>query len=166
MGFIDGFNYVLGKIADNLRFIVSNWVSHIVAGVFIATALYPFLNKECRKRFNYAFFVFIPAVFGSVFPDTLFIISTLIQHRQLAGLRYLLEHGGSIHAVFHKTVALALVIPTTVFVVLVLVYLVNWVCSLLGKEEFSFPSKWILLVSAISIFSSFLHIVMDATGWF
>ncbi len=159
MGFI---NYVFSSISDNLQFIVANWVSHIFIGVFIATALYPLLDREYRNRFNYLFFVLVPAVFSSVFPDLLFTISTFINHRQLAGLRYLLEHGGSIHAVFHKTIALTLVIPVTVFVVLVLVSSARS----LEKKELVFPEYWIPIVSALSLFSAFLHIVMDATGWF
>lgn len=166
MGLISGFRYVYGSISANLQFIFANWVSHLFAGTFIATAIYPLLGDEYRKRANYFLFVFIPAVFGSVFPDLLFVVSTLIRHPQLAGLRYLLEHGGSIHAVFHETIALALVVPAAVFAALVLFYSVNWAYRLLGKEGLGLPGKWIVLVSAIAMFSALLHIMMDATGWF
>lgn len=162
MGLISGFRYVYGSISDNLQFIFANWVSHIFIGVFIATALYPLLGDEYRNRLNYFFFIFVPAVFSSVFPDLLFVVSTFISHPKLAGLRYLLEHGGSIHAVFHKTIALILVIPAAVFIVLVLVSSARS----LSKKELAFPEHWIPIVSALSLFSAFLHIVMDATGWF
>jgi len=167
-------------VVENMYFIVFNWGSHLVAGAVIATIIFPFLSKQYKKRINYFLFVFFPALFGSDFPDLLFVISTFIKNRTLEGMRVLLESGGSIHSVFHKDIPLLLVIPTTVFFVLVIIYAINGFKKIKGKIIYKFfplkkqpekisldnlPGKWLILVSIIALLTATLHIIMDMVGF-
>ncbi len=158
-------------ISANFKFIAVNGLSHLFMGIFLSTALYPFL-KEFKERFNYFLFVFFPLVFGSLFPDLLFAISTLIRSGSLKSWGYLLKHGGEIHSVFHRDIALVLVIPSTVFLVIVLVYLVNFIRYLVswGKKYDkikldNLPRKWLLICSGLSLLGAVVHLLMDVVGF-
>tara|TARA_Y100000310_G_C20358546_1_gene657839 strand:+ start:22 stop:534 length:513 start_codon:yes stop_codon:yes gene_type:complete len=165
---------ILNWLGENFKFVAVNGLSHLVAGFLIPTMIYPFLNKAYQKRINYFLLVFFPAVFGSIFPDLLFAISTFIKSQGLKSWSYLLKHGGEIHSVFHRDIALALVIPTTVFLIIVMVYLINFVKYLFGKgwkQKYvkikldELPGKWLLWCSVISFFGAGLHILMDVVGF-
>ena len=167
------FKRIMEWLSTNFKFIAVNGLSHLLMGLLLSTALFPFLNKDYQKRLNYFLLVFFPALFGSVFPDLLFALSTLIRSKGLSSWGYLLQHGGAVHSVFHRDIALALVIPTTVFLVLVLVYLINFIKYLFGgwKEGYDkikldlLPRFWLLSVSLISFIGAVLHLLMDMVGF-
>jgi len=168
-------------VADNLRFIVFNWGFHIVAALVLSSAVYAFLSKNYKKRLNYFLFVFFPALFGSEFPDILFTLSTLIKYGTSKNLIFILEHGGYVHAVFHKDIALLLVIPSTVFIILVIISLINKTIRFKEflSQKISFikapklekikldclPNKWIVMSSVISLVAAVSHIIMDLVGF-
>ena len=165
---------IMEWLGSNFKFIALNGLSHIIMGCLIPTVSYPFLNEDYRKRINYFLFIFFPAILGSIFPDLLFAVSTFIKSNGLKGWGYLLKHGGEIHSVFHRDVALALVIPTAVFLIIVLIYLINFVKYLKGRgwrNNYTkilldkLPSKWLLISSVITFVSAGLHIVMDVVGF-
>ena len=79
----------------NFKFVAVNGLSHLFVGMLIGTMIFPFLNKNYQKRTHYFLLVFFPAVFGSIFPDLLFTISTLLKSGSLKGWGYLLQHGGN-----------------------------------------------------------------------
>jgi hypothetical protein len=140
------------------EFIFFNYLIHIFVGALVATAIFPFLNNKYRARYNYFLSVFFPAMFGSLFPDMMFIISTLIKNRSLVGLFYLLSHGGDVYSVFHFAFPVILVIPCVVFFVLIL--------NKIFKKKFDeFGWKGLILMCMIALGSALLHILMDLVGF-
>src|SRR3989344_4989709 len=47
------------------EFLFYNVMIDILAGIFLATALYPFLGKKLKENYNYALFVFFPSFFSA-----------------------------------------------------------------------------------------------------
>ena len=149
---------IITGLSAHKEFIFFNTFSHIIVGIVIATAIFPFLSEKLKNRYNYFIVVFFPAVFGSVFPDLMFIVSTLVKHRSLTGLFDALSHGGEVYSAFHFGFPLVLVVPTTVFILI----LINKVF----KKIFDRFPKWcIALVTVISLFCAFFHIFMDGVGF-
>lgn len=139
-------------------FIFWNFLSHFFAGVLIATAVFPFLPKTFQKRKHYFLTVFFPSVFGSLFPDLMFITSTVLKLRTLNGLFFALSGGGDIYSVFHFGFPIVLVVPTTVF----FVFVMN---RLILKKFDSLPKWSFALISALALFGAIFHIFMDSVGF-
>ena|SRR3989344_5454154 len=150
---------IFSGLVQHNRFIFFNTYIHAFAGVFIATALYTFLSKVFKERWHYFTVIFFPAVFGSVFPDLIFILSTYIEQRSLDGMFFLLTHGGDVHSTFHFHFPLVLVAPTTLFFVLVMNRIVK-------KSYFDHLPKWAFaLICVLSLAAAFFHIYMDLVGF-
>ena len=143
---------------EHKEFIFFNFMIHFLVGVLLATAIYPFLKEEVKERYNYFMLIFFPAVFGSIFPDIIFLVSTLAEHRTLYGLFELLSSGGTVYSTFHSHVPLLLVIPTTVFLVLI-------INKIFGKWLDQLPSWNLLFISLISGFAAGLHLFLDSVGF-
>ena len=149
---------IIQGFRNHNEFIFFNYLIHVFAGAFIATIIFPFLNNKSRAGYNYTIMVFFPAMFGSLFPDMMFIISTLIQNRSLVGLFYLLSHGGDVYSTFHFAFPVILVIPCVVFCVMVI--------NKIFKRKFDeFGWKGLMLMSLVGLFSALLHILMDSVGF-
>lgn len=149
---------IIGGFKNHKEFIFFNYLVHIFAGAFVATIIFPFLDNRHRAKYNYFMNVFFPAMFGSLFPDMMFITSTLIKNRSLEGLFYLLSHGGEVYSVFHFAFPIILVIPCTVFCVMVM--------NKIFKKKFDeFGWKGLILMSLIALLSALLHILMDSVGF-
>ena len=163
---------IIEWFSTNFKFVAVNGLSHLLMGMLIGTILYPFLSSNYQRRLNYTLFVFFPAVLGSIFPDLLFAISTLVKSGGSLSWGYLLQHGGAIHSVFHRDIALALVVPTTVFLVIVFVYLINFIRYVIswGKtynkiKLDELPKGWLLISSGLSLVGAVLHLLMDMMGF-
>ncbi|MFC1768589.1 hypothetical protein ACFLZX_02395 [Nanoarchaeota archaeon] len=153
-------------LLENGVFILVNYGSHIAAGVLIATILYPFLGNNFKKRANYVVFVMVPAIFASTFADHLFILSSLIKHRSIDGLRIVLEDGGAMHSVFHTDIALLLVIPSTVFLVMMVRFFLGYIReNTQYLKKVKLVKKWVLWVSILSLVCALIHLVMDFVGF-
>jgi hypothetical protein len=149
---------IIAGLMNHGDFIFFNTISHLIAGIVIATAIFPFLSEKLKNRYNYFIVVFFPAVFSSVFPDLMFISSTIVKHRSLTGLFDALSHGGDVYSAFHFGLPLILVVPTVVFILI----LINKVF----KKSFDRFPKWcIALVTLISLFCAGFHIIMDGVGF-
>ncbi len=140
------------------EFIFFNSLIHIFVGVFVASSIFPFLNNKYRARYNYILSVFFPAIFGSVFPDMMFIISTLIKNRSLNGLFYLLSHGGEVYSSFHFAFPIILVVPCTVFFVMIF-------NKIFRKKFDEFGWGGLILMSLIALSCALFHIFMDLIGF-
>src|SRR3989338_2217775 len=111
-------NDLVALLVEHNTFIFFNTYIHLLAGLLLSVSVYPFLSSLLKERWNYFSVVFFPALFGSVFPDLMFILSTLIERRSLDGIFEILTHGGDVHSAFHWHVTIVLVIPTTIFLVM------------------------------------------------
>ncbi|MBS3170569.1 hypothetical protein J4223_02215 [Candidatus Woesearchaeota archaeon] len=152
------FSELIQGFLEHKEFIFFNHLVHVFAGAFIATVIFPFLNNRYRSRYNYVLTVFFPAMFGSLFPDMMFIISTLIKNRSLTGLFDALSGGGDVYSTFHFAFPVILVIPCVVFFVLII--------NKIFKRKFDeFGWKGLILMSLIGLFSALLHILMDSVGF-
>ena len=140
------------------EFIFFNTYIHFFVGVFIALAVYPFLSKKLKLRYNYIFLIFFPAVFGSIFPDLMFIVSTLVKQRSLYGLFDLLSTGGDVYTTFHFGFPLVLVVPCTFFIVMV-------VNRIFKKSFDNFPKWGLFWLCLLSLFSALFHIYLDGVGF-
>jgi hypothetical protein len=149
---------VIKGLIKHKEFIFFNDVIHIIAGISFATALFPFLSKKLKNKFEYFTVVFFPAVFGSMFPDLMFICSTLFEHRSIDGLFLELSNGGHVYSSFHFSFPIILVIPTTVFLMLIFTKAVR------GKFD-ELPGWSILWMSLVALFCALLHIFMDTIGF-
>jgi len=153
---------MIREIIEGLKvhneFIFFNTYIHLFVGVFIALAVYPFLSNKLKNRYNYSLLIFFPAVFGSVFPDLMFIISTIIKERSIYGLFDILSHGGDVYTTFHFGFPLILVVPCTFFIVMV----VNRVFK---KSFDNFPKWGLIWLSVISLFCALFHIYLDMVGF-
>ena len=89
----------------------------------------------------------------------MFILSTLIERRSLDGIFDILTSGGEVHSVFHWHVTIVLVIPTTIF----LVMLMN---KSLRKSYFDhLPKGSFWIISVISLAAALFHVYMDLVGF-
>lgn len=140
------------KVHNDFAFF--NTYIHLFVGVFIASALYPFLSKKKE----YIPLVFFPAVFGSIFPDLIFIVSTLFKERSLTGLFYLLSNGGDAYSVFHFGFPLILVIPCTVFIVMI-------ANKVMRRKFDDFPKWGLTWMCLVSFFSALFHVYLDCVGF-
>lgn len=146
-------------LVTNNTFLFFNVYIHILAGLLIAASISPFLSKELKERWSYFSVVFFPALFGSVFPDLMFILSSLIEHHSLDGLFDILTHGGEVHSTFHWHITILLVIPTTIFLVM-----------LMNKKKkgsyFDHLPKWSFwIISAVALGAALFHVYMDLVGF-
>ena len=153
-----GNDLVAGLIQHN-TFIFFNTYIHIFAGLLLAITIYPFLSKQLKERWNYFLVVFFPAVFGSLFPDLAFIVSSAIEQRSLDGMFEILTHGGAVHSAFHWHSTLVLVVPTTVFVVMLFN---RWKD---GQFFDHLPKYSFWIISALSLLAALFHIYMDLVGF-
>ncbi|MBI5872455.1 hypothetical protein HZB88_05250 [archaeon] len=150
---------IINGLLYHKQFIFNNLIVHILAGLFIPSIVYPFLSKEYKKIWNYFLLVFFPALFGSIFPDLIFALSTWIKERSLDNLFYLLTHGGDVYTSFHFGFPLILVVPTTLFFVLVLNRAFN-------RQYFdNLPKYKLLSIALISLISALMHIGLDLVGF-
>ncbi len=145
-------------LVQHREFIFFNTGVHVLFALLLASSIFPFLSNKLRARYNYFFVVFFPALFGSLFPDLMFIISTWVKERSLNGLFYLLSHGGDIYNSFHFAFPIILVVPTTVF----LVFVFN---KILRHKFDDFPKWSFLLICVISLFCALFHVFMDSVGF-
>lgn len=140
------------------EFIFFNVCFDVLAGIFLATALYPFLSKKLKERYNYTLLVFFPSLFGAVFPDTMFILSSVIEKRSLNGIFYTLSHGGEVYTAFHFHLPIILVIPCVFFIVM----LVNRIV----KKKFALFPKWgLLLACMLSLIAALMHVFLGTVGF-
>lgn len=152
------FSEIVSGLWIHKEFIFYNVVIDFLAGIFLATALYPFLGKKGKERYNYIILVFFPSVFGAVFPDLMFILSSLIEKRSLNDLFYTLSHGGEVYSAFHFHLPIILVIPCTFFVIM----LVNRIV----KKRFSGFPKWSLLLGCIlALLAALMHVFLGTVGF-
>lgn len=149
---------VITGLNAHKEFIFFNTGIHFIVGVLIATSLYPFLSKKLKEPMNYAWFVFFPALFGSIFPDLIFIISTFVQHRTLNGLFESLSHGGEIYSAFHFGFPLLLVVPSMFFIVFIAHRLLRKRMCFINWKIFTF-------MILISLLSALFHIYLDGVGF-
>ena len=139
------------------EFLFYNVMIDILVGIFLATALYPFLGKKIKERYTYALFVFFPSVFGAVFPDVMFIFSSVLEKRSFDGLFYTLSHGGEVYTTFHFHLPIVLVIPCVFFVMMLVNRLV--------KGKFHAP-KWALLLGCLlSLLAALMHVFLGTVGF-
>ena len=139
------------------EFLFYNVMIDILAGIFLATALYPFLGKKLKENYNYALFVFFPSVFGAVFPDMMFILSSVLEKRSFEGLFYTLSHGGEVYTTFHFHLPIVLVIPSVFFVMMLVNKLV--------KKKFHAPKWALLLGSLLSLVATLMHVFLWTVGF-
>ena len=72
----------------------------------------------------------------------------------------ILEEGGIIYNVFHLHFPIILVIPCTVFMIIVIIKLLN--LKLKNKIKIDkLPNYWLFYVSIISFLATLLHIAID-----
>ena len=145
-----------------VKFFAVNSLPHPIVGLLIATILYPFLNKEYQKRKNYVLLIAIPSLFGSEFPDIMHIIALLLKYRTFEIFKDIkvLEEGGIIYSVFHLHFPLILVVPCTVFLVIVIIKLLN--LKLKNKIKIDkLPNYWLFYVGIISLLATLSHIAID-----
>jgi len=152
-------NDILQGLVEHNTFIFFNTYIHIIVGIVLATALYPFLSKKGRERWTYFTIVFFPLIFGSIFPDLMFILSSLVESRSLNSLFFVLTSGGAVHSTFHFHFPLVLVAPVT----LCLVMLMNkWIT----KKYFDHMPRWsFILVCGLAIGGAVMHVYMDTLGF-
>ena len=143
---------------EHKEFIFFNTLIHIFVGIFIATALYPFLSKKFKERYTYFMVVFLPSVFGSFFPDLIFIVSVLANQRSITALFDALSQGGSVYEAFQYNLPFLLVIPSTVTLILVL--------NRIFRKKFDDLPKWsFLLICLLSLLGACVHLFMDSIGF-
>jgi len=107
---------------------------------------------------NYTVLVFFPALFGSIFPDLMFIISTIIEKRSLYGLFDTLSHGGDIYSAFHFGFPLILVVPSMFFIV--------FIVHRIFRKRMCFISWRILfMMISLTLLSALFHIYLDGVGF-
>ena len=152
-------NDLVALLIEHNTFIFFNTYIHILAGLLLAISIYPFISPLLKEKWNYFCIVLFPAFFGSVFPDLMFILTTLIEKRSLNGLFEALTHGGDVHSAFHWHATISLVIPTTIFLVM-----------LMNKRKKGFyidhlPKASFWIMSAISLFAALFHVYMDLVGF-
>lgn len=152
-------NQIINGLLNHKQFIFNNFIIHIIAGLLIPTIIYPFLSKKYKEEWNYLTLIFFPALFGSIFPDLIFLLSTWIRNRSLYNLFYLLTHGGDVYNAFHFEFPLILVIPTTVFFVMI----INRIFK--GQYFDNLPKYKLLYIAIISLASAFIHIGLDLVGF-
>lgn len=139
-------------------FIWQNEIYHIIAGLFIVTILYPFLNTAFRVRKNYVMFLLVPGLLGSVFPDLVFSVYTVVKNWSFN--MALLEEGTWLHSLFHGWWSL-LVVPVALLLVGGITILVEWI----SKKKEELPKWWWIWVAVLSLFCTILHLVMDSVGF-
>ena len=149
---------IITGLSTHNEFIFFNTYIHFIVGILIATAIYPFLSRKLKTPLNYAWFVFFPALFGSIFPDLMFIISTLVEHRSIYGLYEALSHGGEIYSAFHFGFPLILVVPSMFFIVFI-------VHRLFRKRMCFISWKILFMMMSLSLLSALLHIYLDGVGF-
>src|SRR3989344_7233004 len=135
-----------------VKFFTVNSLPHWIVGLLIPTILYPFLNKKYQKRKNYVLLILIPSLFGSLFPDIMHVTSLLLKYRTFEIFKdiKILEEGGIIYSVFHLHFPIILIIPCTVFLIIVIIKLLN--LKLKNKIKIDkLPNYWLFYVSAISL---------------
>ncbi len=146
-------------LVTNNTFLFFNVYIHILAALLLSASVYPFLSPLLKERWNYFSVVFFPLLFASVFPDLMFIISTLVERRSLDGVFDILTHGGEVHSVFHFHLPIILVAPTT----MMLVMLMN---KKVKGSYFDHLPKWsFILICALSIFAALFHVYLDLVGF-
>lgn len=152
-------NELVTILVTNNTFLFFNVYIHVLAGLLLAGSVYPFLSESLKKPWNYFSVVFFPALFGSVFPDLMFILTTLIEKHSLEGIFDILTHGGEVHSVFHWHVTIVLVIPTTIFVVM----LMNKKVQKSYFDHLPRYSFWI--ISSLCLAAALFHVYMDLVGF-
>ncbi len=140
------------------EFIFYNVIIDMLAGIFLATALYPFLGKKLKERYNYALLVFFPSLFGAVFPDLMFILSSVVEKRSFEGIFYTLSHGGEVYSAFHFHLPIILVIPCVFFIIMI-------VNRLVKKKFASFPTGALSLACMLSLLAAFMHVFLGTVGF-
>ena len=143
---------------EHKEFIFFNTLIHIFVGIFIATAIYPFLSKKFKESYNYFMAVFLPSVFGSFFPDFIFIVSVLAKQRSLTDLFDALSHGGTVYTAFQYNLPFLLVIPSTVTLILLL--------NRVFRKKFDDLPRWsFVLICLFSLIGACAHLFMDSIGF-
>jgi hypothetical protein len=150
-------NQIIAGINTHNEFVFLNTGIHLIAGVIIATAIYPFLSKRLKKRYNYILLAFFPAVLGSIFPDLILTISTLIQHWEINGLFEALT-ASEMLSFYHFGLPLILIVPTVVLTILI-------INKIFQKTIKQFPAWTFRLVFITSILSTLFHIYLDGVGF-
>tara|TARA_Y100000310_G_C20684197_1_gene817951 strand:+ start:879 stop:1340 length:462 start_codon:yes stop_codon:yes gene_type:complete len=150
-------NQIIAGINTHNEFVFFNTGIHLIAGVLIATAIYPFLSRKLQKKYNYILLAFFPAVLGSIFPDLILTVSTLIQHRAIYGLFEALT-AGEMLSFYHFGLPLILIVPTVVLTILI-------INRIFKKTVKQFPAWSFRLVFITSILSILLHIYLDGVGF-
>ena len=149
---------IIQGLIQHREFIFFNFGIHVFFAALLSISIFPFLSNKLKASYNYFWVVFFPAMFGSLFPDLMFIISTMIKQRSIDGSFFLLSHGGEIYNAFHFAFPIVLVIPCTVFIVLIM--------NKIFRHKFDDFPKWsFLLMCIISLFCAFAHILFDSIGF-
>ena len=145
-------------------FIWQNEIYHVIAALLIVTIIHPFLNLEYKNRKNYVLYLMIPVLFGSVSPDFIFLVYTVIKNKGFNMLQ--LESGGWLYNIVHGW-GVFLVIPVTFVLVGLVVVLLELIIK---RKSFKFkaiilPRFWWIWVLILSLFGAILHIIMDTVGF-